>query len=61
MNEIINKFFLVEDTFIPEIDSKQPGFSYIACWPFNKNKERIQKFKETGEILLSAWNGLRRL
>ena len=31
MNEIINKFFLVEDTFIPEIDSKQPGFSYIAC------------------------------
>ena len=27
---------------------KQPGFTYSACGPFTKNKERIQKFKETG-------------
>ena len=27
--------------------SKQPGFTYSACGSFNKNKERIQKFKET--------------
>ena len=27
---------------------KQPGFTYNACGPFTKNKERIQKFKETG-------------
>ena len=26
---------------------KQPGFTYSACSPFTKNKERIQKFKET--------------
>ena len=26
---------------------KQPGFTYSACVPFTKNKERIQKFKET--------------
>ena len=26
----------------------KPGFTYSACGPFNKNKERIQKFKETG-------------
>ena len=26
---------------------KQPGFTYSACGPFTKNKERIQKFKET--------------
>ena len=26
---------------------KQPGFTYSACGPFIKNKERIQKFKET--------------
>ena len=26
---------------------KQPVFNYIACGPFTKNKERIQKFKET--------------
>ena len=27
---------------------KQPGFTYSACGPFTKNKERIQKFRETG-------------
>ena len=27
---------------------RQPGFTYSACGPFTKNKERIQKFKETG-------------
>ena len=26
---------------------KQPGFTYSTCGPFDKNKERIQKFKET--------------
>ena len=26
---------------------KQPGFTYSACGPFTKNKERTQKFKET--------------
>ena len=29
---------------------KQPGFTYSACGQFTKNKERIQKFKETGNI-----------
>ena len=28
---------------------KQPGFTYSACRPFTKNKERIPKFKETGD------------
>ena len=28
---------------------KQPGFTYSACGPFTKNKERIQKFKQTGD------------
>ena len=27
---------------------KQPGFTYSTCGLFTKNKERIQKFKETG-------------
>ena len=26
----------------------KPGFTYSACERFTKNKERIQKFKETG-------------
>ena len=28
---------------------RQPGFTYNACGPFTKNKERIQKLKETGD------------
>ena len=28
---------------------RQPQFTYSACGPFTKNKERIQKFKETGD------------
>ena len=47
MNEIVNKFLLAGDTFMPETHLKQPGFTYRACRPFTKNKERIQKFKKT--------------
>ena len=45
MNEIMNKFLLGGgDKFMPEMDLKQPGFTYSACGPFTKNKERIEKF-----------------
>ena len=49
MNEIVNKFLLAGDKFMQEMHLKQPGFIYSACGPFTKNKERIQKFKETGD------------
>ena len=49
MNEIVNKFLLAGDKFMPEMDLKQHGFTYSACGPFTKNRERIQKFKETGD------------
>ena len=49
MNEIVNKFLLDGDKFMPEMHLKQSGFSYSACGPFTKNKARIQKFKETGD------------
>ena len=29
---------------------KQPGFTSSACGPFTKNKERIEKFMQTGNI-----------
>ena len=48
MNEIVNKFLLVGDKFMPEMYLKQPGFTYIACGPFTKNKERTEKFMQTG-------------
>ena len=49
MNEKIDKFLLVGDKFMPELHLKQPGFTYRACGPFTKNKDRIQKSKETGD------------
>ena len=49
MNDIINKFLLVGDKFMPEMDLRQPEFTYSACGPFTKSKERIQKFKQTGD------------
>ena len=48
MNDIINKFLLAGDKFIPEMHLRQPGFTYSACGPFTKNKERIKKFMQTG-------------
>ena len=34
---------------MPEMDLRQSGFTYSACVPFTENKERIRKFKETGD------------
>ena len=48
MNEVVNKFLLVGDKFMPEMDLKQPGFTQSAGGPFAKNKERIEKFMQTG-------------
>ena len=48
MNEIINKFLLAGDKFMPEMHLRQPGFTYSACGPFTKNKQRIEKFMESG-------------
>ena len=34
---------------MPQVHLRQPGFTYSACGPFTKNKNRIKKFKETGD------------
>ena len=47
MNEIVNKLLLVGDKFMPEMYLKQPRFTYSACGPFTKNKERFEKFIQT--------------
>ena len=49
MNNVINKLLLVGDKFMPEMHLRQPQFTYSACGPFTKHKQRIQKFKETGD------------
>ena len=49
MNEIVNKFLLAGNKFMPEMHFRQPGFTYSTCGLFIKNKKRIQKFEETGD------------
>ena len=56
--EIVNKFLLLGDKFIPEMHLKQPAFLYSACEPFTKNKERIEKFKETRDTKYICKNEL---
>ena len=58
MNKIVNKFLLIGDKFIPEMNLKQPGFTYSACGPFTKNKEKIEKFMQTGNTDFIYRNGL---
>ena len=49
MNEIVNKSLLAGNKFMSEMHLKQPGFTYSACRPFTRNKQRIQKFMQTGD------------
>ena len=35
---------------MPEMHLKQPGFICSACLQFTKNKERMEKFMQTGNI-----------
>ena len=46
MNDITNKFLLAGDKFMPETHLRQPGFTYSACGPFTKSKERIQNLNK---------------
>ena len=48
MNKIEWKFLVVGDKFMPGMHLKQPGFTYSACGPFTKNKEKIEKFMQAG-------------
>ena len=48
MNEILNNFLLGGDRFMPEMHLRRTVFTYNACQPLTKDKERIQKIKETG-------------
>ena len=34
---------------MPDLSLDKSGFTYRACGSFTKNKEKIQKFKETGD------------
>ena len=49
MNNVINKFLLAGDKFMPEMHLRQPRLVYSACGPFARHKERIKEFKRTGD------------
>ena len=52
MNEIVTKFLLAGDKFMPEMHLRQPasldksGFTYNACGPFTKNKKEYKNLKK---------------
>ena len=58
MNNIINKFLLAGDKFMPEMNLRKPQFVYSACGPFTRHKERIKEFKRTGDTRLLYRNEL---
>ena len=38
------------DKLMPKLHFKQQGFTCNACGPFSKHCERIQKFREAGNL-----------
>ena len=58
MNNVINKFLLAGDKFMPEMHLRQPRFVYSACGPFTRHKERIKEFKRTHDTHYNYRNEL---
>ena len=56
MNEIVNKFLLAGDKFIPEMHLRQPGFIYSACGPFTTNKEFKNLKKQEIQAIFTKMN-----
>ena len=56
MNEQVNKFLLVGDTFMPEMHLRQPGFTYSACGAFTKNKEFKNLKKLVIDVIFTKMN-----
>ena len=48
MNNVINKFLLAGDKFMPEMHLRQSQSVYSACGPFTRHKKIIKEFKRTG-------------
>ena len=48
MKNVISKYLLAGDKFMPEMHLRQPKFVYGACGSFTRHKERIKEFKQTG-------------
>ena len=40
MNEIVNRFLLAGDKFMPQMHLKQPLFTYSVCGPITKKQRK---------------------
>ena len=43
---------------MPEMHLKRHRYTYSACDPFTRNKERIQEYMQTGDTHHIYWNDL---
>ena len=60
VNEIVNKFLSAGDQFMLEMHLQQPGFTYSACGPFTKNKEKLKNLKKQEiQAILAKMNLIR--
>ena len=51
---------MADDKFMPELNLKQPGFTYSACRPFTRNKKRTQTFmKQEIKIIFIGINSIK--
>ena len=46
MNKTVNKFLLADNKFMPEIQLKQPEFTYSACGIFIKTNKQFRNLKK---------------
>ena len=59
MNNVINKFLLAGDKFMPGMHLRQPQLVYSACGPFTRPKEKIKKFKLVIRVIFIEMNSIR--
>ena len=60
MDQIVNKFLLLGDKVMPQINLRQPGFTYSACGSFTKiNKEYQNLYKQGIQIIFSRMNWIK--
>ena len=50
MNAIVNKFLLAAEKVMPEIHLRQLEFTYSACGPCTKNKEKNPKIYRNARL-----------
>ena len=59
MNNVINKFLLPGDKFMPEMDLRQPQFVYSACGPFARHKELKNLNKQVIRVIFTEMSSIK--